>query len=355
MDRNFRVFIDFISLELEVPTICLVTGGVSLRRDRRYHYSVLQDAIKDIMKFGWTHIRLEDVINKHAAYVVTGYCIAHYETPANIVQRVYLSLLKTNQNAGQALVTQALELIATTFPNKCNAVPDDPNSVWAVTPHRILTEERQHVQQITTVFSFLVKHADFFYKYRDKFIILIVKSLRAIAQLPNCSGQSKKLVLQLMTLVWQWEQQRVEGKKILTPEKRKLENSGEQLIISSPLSVINSSLADMSEYEIPAWARAEMITYLVEFIVSLRKPSPPLSANAEVATASLPPSAEMINSMSILHSLLHLQYWGDVDIDFSNIIEILLAGDPTDDKWVNSMMNTLQVVRIIADMKPHIL
>lgn len=29
-------------------------------------------------------------------------------------------------------MTQALELIATTFPNKCNAVPDDPNSVLAL-------------------------------------------------------------------------------------------------------------------------------------------------------------------------------------------------------------------------------
>ena len=112
----------------------------------KYHYSVLEDVRKDIIKFGWAQTRLEDVINKHAAYVVTGYCIARYETPANIVQRVYLSLLKTNQDAGQALVTQALELIATTFAaNNCNAVPDDPNSVWAVTPHRILTEERQHV------------------------------------------------------------------------------------------------------------------------------------------------------------------------------------------------------------------
>jgi hypothetical protein len=36
MDRNLRAFIDFMSLELEVPTICLVTGGVSVRRDRRY-------------------------------------------------------------------------------------------------------------------------------------------------------------------------------------------------------------------------------------------------------------------------------------------------------------------------------
>jgi hypothetical protein len=36
MNRNFRAFIDFKSLELEVPTICLVTGGVSGRRERRY-------------------------------------------------------------------------------------------------------------------------------------------------------------------------------------------------------------------------------------------------------------------------------------------------------------------------------
>jgi hypothetical protein len=35
MNRNFRPFTDFRSLELEVPTIFLVTGGVSGRRDRR--------------------------------------------------------------------------------------------------------------------------------------------------------------------------------------------------------------------------------------------------------------------------------------------------------------------------------
>jgi hypothetical protein len=34
--RISRVFIDFMSLELEVPTIYLVIGGVSVCRDRRY-------------------------------------------------------------------------------------------------------------------------------------------------------------------------------------------------------------------------------------------------------------------------------------------------------------------------------
>ena len=35
IDRNSKAFIDFMSLELKVLTICLVIGGVSVRRDRR--------------------------------------------------------------------------------------------------------------------------------------------------------------------------------------------------------------------------------------------------------------------------------------------------------------------------------
>jgi transformation/transcription domain-associated protein len=98
-----------------------------------------------------------------------------------------------------------------------------------------------------------------------------------------------------------------------------------------------------------------MINYLVEFIVSLRKSLPLLSADAEAANTSHQPSVEMIKSTSLLHSLLHPQYWGDLDIDLSNIIETLLVGDPTDSKWVNTMINALQVVRIIANVKPHML
>jgi hypothetical protein len=40
INRNFNAFIDFKSLELEVPMFCLVTGCVSARRDRRYLNSI---------------------------------------------------------------------------------------------------------------------------------------------------------------------------------------------------------------------------------------------------------------------------------------------------------------------------
>jgi len=36
VNRKFNAFTDLKSLELEVPKICLVTGCVSARRDRRY-------------------------------------------------------------------------------------------------------------------------------------------------------------------------------------------------------------------------------------------------------------------------------------------------------------------------------
>jgi hypothetical protein len=93
-----------------------------------------------------------------------------------------------------------------------------------------------------------------------------------------------------------------------------------------------------------------MIHYLVEFIVSL----PPIPDNTEMATVSNP-SAEMSNSMSLLHNFLQTQYWGDLDINLSNIIEPLLTGEATDQKWVSSMVNAVQVIRVIADVKTDFL
>jgi transformation/transcription domain-associated protein len=350
----------------------------------KYHHSILQDARKDIIKFGWTYIRLEDVINKHAAYVVIGYFIAHYETPAKIVQQVYFSLLKTNQNEGRALVTQALELIAPVLPKRCNPTPGDRNPVWAAAPRRILAEEGQNVQQMTSIFHFLVRHADLFYESRDKFVHLIISSLRKIAQPPNPSNESKKLVLHLMTLIWQWEQKRVEGKDASpaaaralsespNTKKRKLESLNDtQTSSPSPSKPGSVAAADKPEYQIPAVARAKMIKYLVEFIASLTERFPLPSAKLRDSATSLapiqpPPSVEMCKkAIALLHYLLQPQYWGDLDIDlFSNVTETVLASDRTvaalasehsdkdkpDEKFITNMINTLQIVRIIVNMK----
>jgi transformation/transcription domain-associated protein len=107
-----------------------------------YHHSILYDMRQDIINLGLAYICLEDIIIKHAANIVIGYCIAHFETPAKIVQQVYISLLESSYNEGSALLTQALELIAPVLPKLCNAVPDNRNTIWAVAPCRILTDRK---------------------------------------------------------------------------------------------------------------------------------------------------------------------------------------------------------------------
>ena len=54
----------------------------------KYHTHLMQDVRKDVIKFGWNWIKLEDVINKHATFVVIAYFIALYDTPAKITSSV---------------------------------------------------------------------------------------------------------------------------------------------------------------------------------------------------------------------------------------------------------------------------
>ncbi|KAL8351867.1 hypothetical protein RB601_002265 [Gaeumannomyces tritici] len=342
----------------------------------KYHHASLQDARKDIIRFGWAYIRLEDVINKHAAYVVISYFIAQYDTPAKIVSQIYFALLKTSQNEGRVLVTQALELLAPVLPRRCPTRPDDRNAVWAVAPRRILAEEGQNVQQMTSIFQFLVKHPNLFYEAREKFALLLIQSLRKVAAPPNPSNESKKLALNMMWLIWEWEKRRVEGvesssgtsralSESPTTKKRRLDT---EMATSSP----PTTRTERAEFLIPPMARQKMVRYLVEFIAQLSEryqlPSAKPRDMASTPGPTLPPpSTDMCKrAMQLLYNLLQPQYWGDLDVDlFPNVTEIILASDKTssilaadptdkekfDDKFLTNIINTLQVVRIILNTK----
>ncbi|KAK3373790.1 hypothetical protein B0T24DRAFT_553397 [Lasiosphaeria ovina] len=341
----------------------------------KYHYAILQDARKDFIKFGWTYIRLDDVINKHAAYVVISYFIAHYETPAKIVTQIYFSLLKTNQNEGRALVTQALELMAPVMPKRCNGPPGDKNPVWAVAPRRILAEESQNVQQMGSIFHFLVRHPDLFYDSRDKFAMFIITCLRKVASPPNPSNESKKLALSMMRLIWMWEQRRVEGKK--TEQIRAISESPNtkkrRLDDMQSLSPSAARQPDKVEFQIPPIGRVKMIKYLVEFIAAQLNERYQLpSAKTREAAASTGPTMQIQSTefckkaMTLLYNLLQPQYWGDLDLDlFPNVTEVVLASDKAatilaadpsdkekyDEKFITNIINTLQVVRILLHFK----
>lgn len=373
--------VDYTRMEVMQLTAMLV----------KYHHVILQDLRKDIIKFGWTYIRNDDTMNKNAAYVVLGYFIAHYDTPVKIVSQVYYSLLKTNQSEGRALVSQALELIAPVLPKRFNYKPGDRNAVWASAPRRILAEESHNAQQTTSIFQFLVRHPDLFYESRDKFTMLIIMSLQRVASPANASSESKRLALNLMWLVWQWEYRRVEGKPIEegfsinagsgngspaamrsmseSPLSRRHKIEGEDESSASPAVGVQSTPA--KEFQVPAAGRQKMLRFLVKFIAQLNEkydlPSSKPKDPSAIALLSPNPWSDMCKrSMALLYNLLQPRYWGVQDVDLqSNATDVVLASDktsqalavdqpdkePGDEKFINNIINMLQVVRVILNFQ----
>lgn len=330
----------------------------------KYHSNLVSDARKDIIKFGWSYIRLEDTINKHAAYVLIGFFIAQFDTPSKIVNQIYVALLKAHQNEGRALVIQALDLIAQVLPRRLNGLGDSKFPMWAKWPKRILSEESSNLQQINSIFTFMVRHPDLFFEAREHFIPHIIPSLSKIAQLPNPSTENKKLVLDLIHMIWQWETHRVRGIDYALPltedsplaKKRKPE-LGQTASAGSASSL---GPGEKIEYFIPTHLRMMLIKYLGQFISTLaeRYPVPAVKLRdipVQTAQQPLPPNQMCRKAMGLFHDLLSPGYWTDLEVDlFSRMTESILASDKTDkadEKTTTSIINTLQLIRVILNTK----
>ena len=343
----------------------------------KYHHNLVADSRKDIIKFGWNYIRLEDIINKHAAYVLIAYFIAHYDTPSKIVNQIYAALLRAHQNEGRALVTQALELMAPVLPKRMTtpsapgapSPPVDPRYTnWTRIPRKILAEESSNLQQLMSIFSFIVRHPGLFYDAREHFVPLIIPSLSKVTQPPNPSNESKKLALNLISLIWQWEERRVKiagpsgpRNQSESPKSRKRKLDGSQGGSASPAATLGPPASiERTEYTIPPTLRLVLIKYLVQFITALPErypvPSAKLRDLSPTHVQEYLPSNEMCRkALALFQDLLSPAYWDDLDLDlFPKITDVILASekaDKPDEKFLTNMINTLQVVRVIVNSK----
>ena len=333
----------------------------------KYHHNLVSEARKDIIKFGWSYIRLEDTINKHAAYVLIGFFIAQFDTPSKIVNQIYIALLKAHQNEGRALVIQALDLVAPVLPKRLNGLGDSQYPMWAKWPKRVLSEESSNLQQMISIFQFMVRHPKLFYEAREHFIPYIIPSLSKIAQLPNPSNEHKRLVLDLIEMIWQWEERRARGSDQIPIEhrespqalKRRLEPSQKPPVPTAP-SLGPPVNLERSEYRIPTHLRMSLIKYLGQLISTLPERYPvqsvkPRDSHLPALQQQFPPNIMCRKAMALFHDLLSSAHWSDLDVDlFPRMTESILASektDNTDEKTTTSIINTLQLMRIILDMK----
>ena len=338
------------------------------------HYpGMIQDARKDVIKFAWNYIKLEDIINKYAAYVLIAFFIAAFDTPVKIAVQVYQALLKAHQNEGRSLVMQALELMAPVLKKRMPSVPGGDSKMprWIQYPRKILSEESSNLQQLMSIFNFVVRHPDLFYEGREHLSSIIITALSKIAQPPNPSTDAKKLALNLISLIRTWEE-RTASESAGTVDR--LSQSPQALKRRADGSAVNTNSSPRG-FVAGSGIRMMLIKYLIQFIAYLPERFPVASPKPKdtttMATTS-PQSAEICKkAVQLLHDLLSPRLWNDLDLDLmlsKKIEEILKEIHPEafavvketarrfkEDKpevFSTRMINTLQIVKVIVNVKP---
>ncbi|KXS94318.1 hypothetical protein AC578_10812 [Pseudocercospora eumusae] len=310
----------------------------------KYHHSMLQETRKDLIKFGWNYIRLEDHINKFASYCLITYFINNYDTPPKIAMQVYNSLLRAHQAEGRNLVSQSLEILKPVLKKRLGG-PEGRQSIWARLPRKILSEEISNVPQLTSIYHFLVRHPDLFYEARDGFAQIIIPSISKVVQLPNPSADSRRLALNLFTLIWQWEERTVREHGSLAGG----ESTADGKQNPKKAAVANSAL------------RLVFIKYMVQFIATLpeRFPvSPPKSKDTPASSSQQQPHETVTKSLDLLSKLLSPPYWDDLDIDtmFPKVTEQILCTDHKQEEkveiWTTRVVNTIQILKVLLSSRP---
>ncbi|OAL46795.1 hypothetical protein IQ07DRAFT_682920 [Pyrenochaeta sp. DS3sAY3a] len=319
----------------------------------KHHSGLIQEPRKDVIKFGWNYIKLEDIINKYAAYVLIAFFIAVFDTPMKIAIQVYTVLLKAHQNEGRSLVMQALELMAPVLKKRMGG-GDAKMPRWIQYPRKILSEESANLQQLMSIFNFVVRHPDLFYEGREHLSPVIITSLSKIAQPPNPSTDNKKLAMNLISLIRTWEERTASETGSATdrasesPQALKRKADGSMMVPTTTKGFVAQPNV-----------RMVLIKYLIQFIAYLPERFPVASPKPKDAVApNTPQSAEICKkAVQLLYDLLSPRIWNDLDLDLmltKKIEEILLAEIKQEDKaeaFNTRMINTLQIVKVIVNVK----
>ncbi|KAK5166740.1 transcription-associated protein 1 [Saxophila tyrrhenica] len=309
----------------------------------KYHHNMLQDARKDLIKFGWNYIRLEDHINKYAAYCLIAYFIAHYETPPKIAMQVYGALLRAHQAEGKNLVMQSLEILEPVLKKRLGG-PDGRQSVWARLPRKILSEEIGNVQQLTSIYQFLVRHPDLFYEAREPFAGIVIQTLGKVAQLPSPSVESRRLAVCLFGLVWKWE-------------SRTVQENGSLAAPGTPAGEGQGGVVDKKGAVATANLRLILVKYMVQFIATLPERYPASTKKGKEGQMH-PPTETVVTSVDLLSKLLSPPFWDDLDVDamFPKVTEQILCSDHKQDAekpdvWLTRVVNTLEIVKVLLNAR----
>ncbi|XP_022741614.1 transformation/transcription domain-associated protein-like isoform X2 [Durio zibethinus] len=170
---------------------------------------------KELIKFGWNHLKREDSASKQWAFVNVCHFLEAYQAPEKIILQVFVALLRTYQPENKMLVKQALDILMPALPRRL-PLGDSRMPIWIRYTKKILVEEGHSIPNLIHIFQLIVRHSDLFYGCRAQFVPQMVNSLSRLGLPYNTTAENRRLAIELAGLVVGWERQRQNEMKVVS-------------------------------------------------------------------------------------------------------------------------------------------
>lgn len=291
---------------------------------------VIENLRKDVIKFCWNFIKLEDVLTKHAAYLTTCYFINAYATPMKIRTHMLMALLRANNNDTRFIVKHSLELLAPAMNENLNS--DGHDTTWLKYPRRVISENGFLINNIFNVYKFIVQHSNIFFYARDHFISNAISAMGKLTLLPNSSVDNQTLAIELAELILKWEQKARKLKAQSFKKSPKKETAKESNDIEGDISTPLS-------YTIPFGQKEAFVTFLIRYVcISSQRAS--LSELSQRALA-------------VLYGVLSPAHWPEVTVKLSFFEKFLANPDLNsgNSSLLGYCLNALEVLGVALEHK----
>lgn len=327
----------------------------------QYAPSLLTDIRKDIIKFGWHYLRLEDATCKQAAYVLIARFITAFETPSKIVIQIYAALLRAHLSEARALVKQGLDIIAPVLPKRVPLSGNERVPTWVRLTRKVVVEDTHSISQMVNVYQLLVRQPVLFYDYREHFLPQIVNALPKLGLLQNATPENKLLTVELAELLLKWEQTRLKNHPRKEDDTAPLSPSGKRLAEALPDTPKKKNKAEGASGEIkstssPSSGSAATDTSSKEYVPSLTLRENTIGYLVRLA-CSVYNLSDMIQRrlvqrvLELIKRFLDTSIWSDVHVKFAHLERTLTVKEMSD-VMVSSVCSALEILNIDIANKP---
>lgn len=296
---------------------------------------IISDFKKDVIKFNWHFIKLEDTLVKQAAYLVTSYFISKFEFPIKVVTQVFVAILRCSQAEARFLVRQSLDVLAPVIHQRMDAA-GTPNA-WINWVKRVLFENSSG--QNNTLYQFLINHPDLFFNARYLFISHIIHHMSKVTFMSNSNPDNHTLAIDLASLILYWEDKALEHNEYEAEASEKNDEDVvmEEVIESSEPAKPLVTTDNMINNTVPVNLRETCVAFLIRYVCS---------SNHRASETELG-----LRALKILSSLLSDRHWSNVNVKLFYFEKFLMYQDLGSENILYYCMNALDVLFVFFKNK----